>query len=153
MGVSIREYARHRKELGLDGGSPWAVQKALKSGRISRGADGKIDPELADAQWEERTDTKRKGGGGRPSLAEARAVEIGYRARLAKLEYEKAVGALTRVDQVKREAFERARLLRDRILAVPGRLAADLAAETDARKLEKVLLEELRAALEEVGSG
>lgn len=45
MRGSQREYARHR------GVSHVAVGKAVKTGRISLGADGKIDFAQADAQW------------------------------------------------------------------------------------------------------
>jgi hypothetical protein len=49
-GLSIRGYARHR------GVSHTAVRKALEDERITKGDDGKIDPALADRQWETRTD-------------------------------------------------------------------------------------------------
>jgi hypothetical protein len=49
-GLSIRGYARHR------GVSHTAVRKALEDQRITKGADGKIDPALADRDWETRTD-------------------------------------------------------------------------------------------------
>lgn len=49
MGMGIREYAAHR------GVSHVAVLKALKSGRIQKNADGKIDPIEADAAWERNT--------------------------------------------------------------------------------------------------
>ena len=43
--LSIRAYSRHR------GVSDTAVRKAIQSGRITLGDDGRIDPQLADAQW------------------------------------------------------------------------------------------------------
>ena len=49
MGLSIRAYARHR------GVSHTAVSKAIQAGRITLGADGKINPEVADAEWERNT--------------------------------------------------------------------------------------------------
>lgn len=58
--VSLREYARSRETRKLPGGSLRAVQKAIASGRISTVADGKgrakIDPEVADIQWNSNTD-------------------------------------------------------------------------------------------------
>jgi predicted DNA-binding transcriptional regulator AlpA len=44
-GFSIRGYARHR------GVSHTAVRKALQTGRITAGPDGKIDAKSADRQW------------------------------------------------------------------------------------------------------
>jgi hypothetical protein len=49
MGLSIRAYAQHR------GVSHTAVAKAIKAGRISKEADGTIDPAKADAQWARNT--------------------------------------------------------------------------------------------------
>jgi hypothetical protein len=47
--ISVRAYARRR------GVSHVAVLKAIKSGRIARQANGKLDPEKADRQWAEHT--------------------------------------------------------------------------------------------------
>ncbi len=54
MGVSRRAYAAHR------GVSHTAVQKAIASGRIALSADGKIDPEQADREWDARTDPSQQ---------------------------------------------------------------------------------------------
>lgn len=57
MGLSRRAYAAHRSV------SHTAVNKAIKTGRITVEADGTIDPETADAQWSAQTDpSKRRGG-------------------------------------------------------------------------------------------
>ena len=45
------EYARHRKALGLSGGTRESVRKAVDRKSISTFGDGLIDPELADVQW------------------------------------------------------------------------------------------------------
>ena len=49
MGMGLREYARHR------GVAPSAVEKALKSGRIQKEADGSIDAVKSDAAWDRNT--------------------------------------------------------------------------------------------------
>ena len=49
MGISIRAYARHR------GVTDTAVHKAIRSGRVTPEADGTIDANQADAQWERNT--------------------------------------------------------------------------------------------------
>src|SRR3989304_5281631 len=51
--MSYRAYARHR------GVSPEAVSKAVKTGRITAGTDGKIDPKKADLEWEANTDPSK----------------------------------------------------------------------------------------------
>ena len=55
--LSVRAYARHRKALGLDGGSDTAVWKAIRDRRVVKGvtADGKIIAEIADSEWERNT--------------------------------------------------------------------------------------------------
>lgn len=55
MGLSIRAYARHR------GVTDTAVHKAIRSGRINTLADGTIDPDQADAQWERNTSSPKTG--------------------------------------------------------------------------------------------
>jgi len=57
--VSQRGYATLRRKRGLPGGSLSAVQKAVKSGRITLGPDGKIDPDQADRDWLRNTDPGR----------------------------------------------------------------------------------------------
>ena len=51
--MSMREYAKHR------GVSHTAVQKAVKTGRITRRKDGKIDSKRADRQWDSSTDVSK----------------------------------------------------------------------------------------------
>ena len=45
------------RRRGLPGGTHTAVRLAIRSGRIAEavGEDGRIDPELADRLWDERT--------------------------------------------------------------------------------------------------
>lgn len=72
MRGSQRAYAKHRKELGLSGGSHVAVGKAIESGRIKLEADGKIDFAKADASWSRNTDAiqgARNPGGGKKDPA------------------------------------------------------------------------------------
>lgn len=154
-GLSIREYGKHRGELGLPGHTPWAVQKALKAKRIRKNANGKIDPEEADADWA-RTTATRPSPVARPPkskpnpYADARAERERTNAELARLELQQKSGKLVDVEVVRREVFQRARLLRDRILAVPSRVAAQLAAEKDAREVRRILDDELRKVLETI---
>ena len=55
--MSLRAYGRHRKALGLEGGSHEAVRQAIIDRRIVEGvtANGKIIAEIADAEWERNT--------------------------------------------------------------------------------------------------
>lgn len=68
--ISQRAYARSRAERGLSGGTHAAVQKAIKNGRI-RLIDGKIDPEVADIQWDRNTDPAQQKRGSQGGQAVA----------------------------------------------------------------------------------
>ena len=50
MGLSIRAYARHR------GVSDTAVHKAIRAGRITPEADGTLDPDKVDREWNKNTE-------------------------------------------------------------------------------------------------
>jgi hypothetical protein len=176
-GLSIREYARYRRAAGLKGGTPSAVHKAIKTGRIHRDDCGFIDPAQADAAWEAGTDPTRgdslagpsrqrhvppsppssasqpASSGSAPTYATSRAIREAYTARLAKLSYEERSKILVDASRVEAEAFRRSRDARDALLAVPGRLAAILAAETDPAVVEVRLTEELRVVLEALANG
>lgn len=68
--LSRRAYARHR---GCD---EKAVRKALGEGRIHEEADGKIDPERADAEWAANTNSRlptQTSGAGRRGGAKPKA--------------------------------------------------------------------------------
>jgi hypothetical protein len=53
MGLSLRAYGRHR------GVTLAAVQKALKTHRITALPDGTIDPEIADRAWDAAAEVRR----------------------------------------------------------------------------------------------
>lgn len=55
-GISLRAYSRRR------GCSLTAVQKAIAAGRIKTLQNGKIDPDVADAQWTENTNASLRRG-------------------------------------------------------------------------------------------
>jgi|SRR5262245_141222 len=53
MGLSLRAYSRHRRVTLA------AVQKALKTNRITALPDGTIDPEAADTAWNAAAEVRR----------------------------------------------------------------------------------------------
>lgn len=161
MGVSIREYARHR------GCSHEAVRRAIQAGRLTRsvtkiGRATAIDVELADREWDANTDDTKQNNMGPstkleriPSLTQARAVRETYNARLAQLEYEEKSGTLCRVEDVKLQTFKTARLLRDALLNIPIRVVNEIAGtlgELEPEKKHEILLiltREVQLALEQ----
>jgi hypothetical protein len=162
--VSAKAYAKHR------GVALQTVMAAIQKGRIQSfekldSGRYKINVEKADAEWLANTDT----GQGAPahaknqiivtpepdsdqpiSYAEARAQHERFKARLAQLELEEREGKLVEAEAAKREAFRVARLVRDAMLNIPDRVAAELAAETNQFKVHQRLTHEIRRALEDM---
>ncbi len=85
-----------------------------------------------------------------PDYARSRAIREDYNARIARLEYEEAAGNLVARGAVGREQFRLARDTRNNVLAVPSRLDATLAAETDPAEVRRILTEDLIRALDGV---
>jgi hypothetical protein len=164
--LSLRAYAKHR------GVSLKAVQKAIQSGRIRTTSDGKVDVEQADGDWQRNTGPRPRAGiasssppprrvpmaapdpprqemtaAGPLDYARARAVHENYKARLAKMEFDKRSGKLVNSDEVQVATFNLLRMLRDRALNIPDRVSATLAAESDPAKVHAILTTEIRKAL------
>ena len=83
----------------------------------------------------------------------ARATNEENKAALSSLEVEKSAASLVLVADMKKAAFEMARRTRDRILALPDRLSARLAAISDATEVHDLLSDELESALRLLGEG
>jgi len=154
--LSLRQYAKHRGVVLS------AVQKAIGTQRISTLADGRIDSDVADGEWErntqarvpavaQRVDQDEDGGAGfgASQYTKARAVREHYLARLAKIEFEDKTAKLVSRDEVEAAAFNRFRTFRDGMLNIPDRVAAMVAAETDPRQVHEILTGEIRKALHE----
>lgn len=74
---------------------------------------------------------------------QARTLRERYQAELARLEFEEKSAILVRAEDVKAEAFKRARVARDTLLNFPDRLAPMLAGRTEIHEVRKILLEEI----------
>ena len=70
-----------------------------------------------------------------------------YLAEKARMEVQTMQGELVSAADVKAAAFKKGRTVRDSIMAIPDRLAAQLAGITDPRQVHTLLSEELRVAL------
>jgi hypothetical protein len=137
MGVSVREYAEHRKC------SPQAIRKHIKSGKCPVLKDGTIDPDAADAALSVNLTPFNPGkildAIGKPvvstsdeaakgSLLEARTRVEQVKAKTAELEYRRKRGKLVDVKEVEKAAFARARTEREALLNWPVRVSAEIAA-------------------------
>lgn len=178
--VSAAEYAKLRN-VTRQAVSKAIAEGKLPTAAVKKGSRVLIDVEAADREWVENTNpamgaphhSTPKGhnlpdelkpigfnievGGdalrpiGTESLAVSKAKREAFMAELARLEYEQKAGTLVPIEDVKKEAFKTARIVRDSILNIADRLAAELAAEPNQFRVHTRLTEELRKALEELG--
>lgn len=81
------------------------------------------------------------------SFAQARTAEMVFRARLRKLEFEIRTGKYLPADEVKVKWYTLSRQIRDKLLALPAKLAPQLAALTDAAEVRDLLDREIIAML------
>jgi phage terminase Nu1 subunit (DNA packaging protein) len=103
-------------------------------------------------QWREKHLQKSKQSGNNEYEAARTEKEI-YRAKMAKLNFERMDGALVPAKDVTTAAFEKARTVRDQLLNIPSRVSPILAAETNAAKVHEILDKEIRQALEVLSAG
>jgi hypothetical protein len=82
-----------------------------------------------------------------PSLSSSRERREHYRAELARLEALQRRGDLVPAEEVRRQAFEVGRTVRDRLLSLPHRLAPQLAVTRDTGEAFRLLDSEIRASL------
>lgn len=165
--VSAAQYAKLRN-ISKQSVSQAIAEGKLPTAAVKQGRGYAVDVDLADREWKANTNPAMgapthaipKGNNlpdenmptGTETLAASKAKRESFMAELARLEYEQKAGQLVPIEEVKKEAFRTARIVRDTILNIPDRLAAELAAETNQFTVHKRLAEELRRALEELGN-
>ena len=179
MTMSIREYARHRGvshtavrkaiqagriQLEAEGGidparadAAWAANTRSSVETSHHPAQPAETPRPVPSFQVSGGNLPQASGGNlagnnaaTPDYHKARAVKEFYAARLAKLDFEEREGKLVSIDEINVQHFNRARRLRDRMLMIPRRLSAQLAAESDARVVEEMLADAIGDALEEL---
>jgi hypothetical protein len=139
-----------------------AVIKAIRSGRllasIAKDAKGHpriVDVALALSEWKVGA-TKpqpsavngRELRGPKPvTLTEAQLRVAAQREIKLKLENDRTEGHIIDAGQARREAFTAARIVRDGLLNIPDRIAAQVASETDRGRVYRLLEDEIRNAL------
>lgn len=81
------------------------------------------------------------------SFAQARTAEMVFRARLRKLEFETRTGRFLSADEVKVKWYTICRQIRDKLLALPAKLAPQLAALSEPAEIRDLLDLEIIAIL------
>lgn len=125
------------------------INKAIKSGRIQKDADGKIDFETAARDWKEnrdpamdRSQSSSSSEESSSGYARARTLQAAWNVKIKQLQYEKAAGKLIEKEAVVASLRKFTIYVRDSILAIPDRVAARMSSQVEeyiARVLRKHL--------------
>lgn len=91
--------------------------------------------------------------GGGSGFARAHTARELYQAQLTKLALDRQRGTLVLAADVKVGAFNCARKARDQLMALPGRIAATLAATQEAPEVERILEQEIERICIELSDG
>jgi hypothetical protein len=168
MLVGVAELARHLKR------DTAAIYYHVKNGHITRRPDGLFDLDLAVAEFEAAVQHER-GHNNRTNVVEmapspdlplenerpakgsdyakARAAVQIFEARLKKLRYEEKAKNLVSARDVEDAAFRAMTCLREALMNIPARLAAQLAAESDQARCYTILENELIGILTDYAEG
>jgi hypothetical protein len=150
------------------------VQKAIKTKRITPNADGTIDPERANQEWERNTfagktlhqatrppvapvstpsAARGRGAQGQPDVSSdpvaaylrARAVSETFKAKTAQLEYEERAGKLIQATKAGEYAAHWSAIVGDALSAYPDRVAPLVAAAKSEAEIHRILVGETNA--------
>lgn len=109
------------------------------------GGSGKVD--ISPAERQKVIDTA---GFGDLSFADAQTEDKRWSAALKKLDFDEKRGALIECDRVADDATIAGKLIKEKLLAIPGRLGAMAAAEPDPFTCEQMLKVEINQILEDL---
>ncbi len=152
--MSQADYARHR------GKSRQYISRLAKAGvLVMRG--GKVDVAASDAVLDDRPEPVSERvaaapvevASGATTYAQAKTADMVFRAKLRKLEHDVRVGKLVEAERVKERWASILVGLKERILAVPDKLAPELTALTAERQVREVLKREMHALLQVLREG
>jgi len=159
------DYAGH-----INRSAPYVTKLGHQGRLVERSVGGKtlVDFELTDRLVRNTADLSKahNGANAKPDLSrspaigpvgdvgrvdaifrQAQAQERAYSAKLAELEYKKAIGELVSAADVQAELSRIFATFREAMQQIPNRLAAVLAAETDQARVHDALDVEIRSAL------
>ena len=155
--MTMAEYSRHRKV-----NRSHITRLAQRGILVMRGklvdvaaSDAVLDDKPVDIEPPQptpapqfRPPTDSLGGQAGASFAQARTVEMVFRAKLRKLEFEVRQEKMIEAELVRKSMADAGRSVRDGILGLPDRLSTVLAAESDVKKIHVTLKTELSRELE-----
>ncbi|WP_264686939.1 MULTISPECIES: hypothetical protein [unclassified Wolbachia] len=151
MKIKQAEWAREK------GFSRQYVCSLVKKGIVEL-KDGLIDPEQANEALKAVRDPsqplRRKENGEKLStiLLKTRIKNETERGKLLEAKAKAEIGELVAVEEVKRDAFNVARVVRNNLLNIPNRVSALLASLSDTEKIHMALTEEITNSLQELSN-
>lgn len=145
----------------------------MKWSLTKKGRSYDIDPYQADRELEEKLDPTnqpspkkgarkpkpspavmegkaKEGGTAGITYNEARTLSEQYRAALRKLEYEEKSGKLILASEVAKDADHIGRLIKERLTAIPIRIAPLIAVQNDPFECEQIIKTEINQILQEL---
>jgi hypothetical protein len=152
--ISQTEWARRQ------GFSKQYVGKLIGQGKIKL-VDGMIDEKSANKVLQNQRDPnlpiRRNGSNSYESQSDMHDLLVKTklkneieRGKLLEAKVKTKIGQLVSLEDVKKVAFARGRIIRDSMLNIPDRISSLLATENDASKIHEILTKEIREALEEL---
>jgi phage terminase Nu1 subunit (DNA packaging protein) len=145
-GISVPGARKRLQRLGINYLGPFDFAEADRLFAETRHADRWASTNHTDVDDEDDEvdeETKKH-----PKFIHSQARREEFKANITELEYLRQIGQLIPVEEVKTEWFRLSRLVRDGMLNIPARIADQLAAETDQRKIHDLLEAEIYQALE-----
>lgn len=151
--LTAGEYALHRSV------SVQTIYKYLQRGKLpvaihnsqkvidKNKADKILDSYIKSADHAALDEQELAGVTPQETYAGNRAKRERFEMELKRVAYEQKIGKLIDKAAVERAAYEVARVTRDTLLAIPDRISAEVAAETDVQKVHFLITEALLAAL------
>jgi hypothetical protein len=146
-----------------------AVTKKVKSGKldgaiVNHNGKKKVNKEEAFRLWDLQSPPSRdknikkelkeeidaKSINEIPNYAESKAKREHFLAELARLDVEQKKEKLILVSDITKSSFEKGRAIREKLTNLADRLANQIAGETDAQIIHKLLTDEHTAVLEEL---
>ena len=110
-------------------------------------------PPLKDGQSKDEYEREVKAKLGKdPTLTDSKVFLTIYQGKIAEQNFEREAGRLVYRDDVEQKAFKVVRVLRDQILAIPERLAGEVASTTDPREVKEIMYKEINQVLEYLSS-
>jgi hypothetical protein len=148
--MTLSQYSRHRQV------SRQYIAKLAKNGVLIMHGH-LVDAVASDKVLDDKPGAAPPGGQTSASYAAARTIEMVFRAKLRRMEFENRQSQLIERAAVERRIAEHMAVLRDGLAGLVGRLAPVLAQETDARKVHKIFKSELVSTLaalaRQIGNG